>query len=265
MTTHRHKKDALRAVAMLLAFLMIEMSLTFAAVLPSHEVTVRRNGKDTTVTTQAQTVGELLNELGAGYNDRPVYPLPETKLSDNLVVHVMGKLEKLETIEENLPYETEYVDDPQMPFGQQEILQQGEEGRKRFTYKHGFENGSYQKTLVEMTVSNRPTKAVVRRGIYQTVNTPDGPRAYSKKFACDSTAYTGGGYTATGIVPYEGVAAVDPRIIPLGTELYITGYGYALAADTGGAIRGNIVDVYFENYQDCINWGRRDVTVYILK
>lgn len=67
-----------------------------------------------------------------------------------------------------------------------------------------------------------------------------------------------------------GRVAVDPRVIPLGTRMYIETadgsliYGYAVAADTGGAIKGNIVDLYFNTYQECVNFGRRAVKVYIL-
>ena len=84
-----------------------------------------------------------------------------------------------------------------------------------------------------------------------------------------STAYTGGTLTATGTKPVYnpgGIStiAVDPNVIPLGSKVYVSGYGTAIAADTGGAINGNIIDVYFNSEADCIAWGRRTVTVEIL-
>ena len=84
-----------------------------------------------------------------------------------------------------------------------------------------------------------------------------------------STAYTGGTLTATGTKPVYnpgGIStiAVDPNVIPLGSKVYVSGYGTAIAADTGGAIKGNIIDVYFNSEADCIAWGRRTVTVEIL-
>ena len=84
-----------------------------------------------------------------------------------------------------------------------------------------------------------------------------------------STAYTGGTLTATGSKPIYnpgGIStiAVDPNVIPLGSKVYVSGYGTAIAADTGGAIKGNIIDVYFNSEADCIAWGRRTVTVEIL-
>lgn len=86
-----------------------------------------------------------------------------------------------------------------------------------------------------------------------------------------STAYTSdpsenGGYstTAMGTAIRYGVAAVDPNVIPLGTRLYIEGYGYARAEDTGGAIKGNKIDLVFGSKSQSNNWGRRTVRVTIL-
>lgn len=85
-----------------------------------------------------------------------------------------------------------------------------------------------------------------------------------------ATAYTygcgnGDGVTATGTIPRPGVAAVDPAVIPLGTELYVEGYGYARAEDTGGAIRGARIDLFFPTRETALQWGRRTVEVRVLK
>ncbi|MCX6645022.1 MAG: 3D domain-containing protein, partial [bacterium] len=73
------------------------------------------------------------------------------------------------------------------------------------------------------------------------------------------------GRTATGQVATRGVCAVDPTVIPLGTELWIEGYGYALACDTGGAIHGNRIDVCFDSRSEALRWGRKNVLVYVLE
>jgi len=81
----------------------------------------------------------------------------------------------------------------------------------------------------------------------------------------DSTAYSPeetSGYTATGDIVRYGIAAVDTSVIPLGTDLVVEGYGHALAADTGGSIVGNRIDLAFDTYSDAMSWGRRDVMVY---
>lgn len=80
-----------------------------------------------------------------------------------------------------------------------------------------------------------------------------------------STAYCYGSRTATGTRPRKGTIAVDPRVIPLGTKLFIPGYGYGIAEDTGGAVKGNFIDVYFPSRQAALNWGRRTVKIKIVK
>ena len=90
---------------------------------------------------------------------------------------------------------------------------------------------------------------------------------YRKKWVMESTAYSPhdpgvNGRTATGTSLRKGIIAVDPVIIPLGTKVYVMGYGYGLAADTGGAIKGNIIDVAFNSHGEALRWGRRYVRVY---
>lgn len=80
----------------------------------------------------------------------------------------------------------------------------------------------------------------------------------------EATAYSGGGTTASGMAAAVGRVAVDPRVIPLGTRLYIESYGYAVAADTGGAIKGNRIDLYMNSESACNSFGRRNVTVHVL-
>lgn len=93
---------------------------------------------------------------------------------------------------------------------------------------------------------------------------------YAAVMTMEATAYLptdgdGYGITATGIPATYGVAAVDPYVIPLGSRLYIPGYGEAIAADTGGAIIGYRIDLCMESYDECMNFGRRNVTVYVLR
>ena len=85
----------------------------------------------------------------------------------------------------------------------------------------------------------------------------------------EATAYLptdggGDGVTATGIPAQWGIVAVDPDVIPLGTRLYIPGYGEALAADTGGAIEGSKIDLCMESYDERMDFGRRTITVHVL-
>jgi 3D (Asp-Asp-Asp) domain-containing protein len=95
-----------------------------------------------------------------------------------------------------------------------------------------------------------------------------------KEFTVNASAYTMNctkcsGITATGINlkknPNQKVISVDPKVIPLGTKVYVEGYGYAIAADTGGAMRGNKIDVFFPTQKQALNWGRKTVKIQILK
>ena len=80
-----------------------------------------------------------------------------------------------------------------------------------------------------------------------------------------STGYALRGRTATGIQTGPGVVAVDPSVIPLGTRMSIPGYGTGIAADTGGAIQGNTIDLWFPTTEQALQWGRRTVTITLLK
>ncbi len=86
---------------------------------------------------------------------------------------------------------------------------------------------------------------------------------YKKKFTVKTYAYTGGGRTAMGTRARVGAIAVDPDVIPLGTKVYVEGYGYARAEDTGGNIKGKTVDLYMNSTGACMQWGVRYKTIYV--
>jgi 3D (Asp-Asp-Asp) domain-containing protein len=83
-------------------------------------------------------------------------------------------------------------------------------------------------------------------------------------FEATAYCYTGN-RTYTGTWPSRGTIAVDPTIIPLGTRLFVEGYGEGIAEDTGGAIQGEIIDLYMESESECWDWGRRQVEVKIIR
>ncbi|AIY80330.1 hypothetical protein FDC58_00300 [Clostridium botulinum] len=109
-----------------------------------------------------------------------------------------------------------------------------------------------------MTFSNHKAQAYISNGT-----------DYNIEMICPSTAYSSGGMTASGtpcVRNPEGIStiSVDPSVFPYGTILYIEGYGYAVAADSGAAIKGNKIDVYFNSDEECCEWGVRDVKVTCL-
>jgi 3D (Asp-Asp-Asp) domain-containing protein len=82
----------------------------------------------------------------------------------------------------------------------------------------------------------------------------------------EATAYCYTGYrTATGTWPSRGTIAVDPEVIPLGSKLHVEGYGEGIAEDTGGAIKGEIIDLYMLDRNEALSWGRRQVEVKIIR
>lgn len=92
---------------------------------------------------------------------------------------------------------------------------------------------------------------------------------YKKELSMEATAYAGDGITAMGTATVRNpngisTVAVDPNVIPLGSKLYIPGYGYAIASDTGGAIKGNRIDLFMNSEAECNQFGRRQITVYIV-
>lgn len=87
-----------------------------------------------------------------------------------------------------------------------------------------------------------------------------------KMLRVEATAYTHtGDRTASGVWPYVGGVAVDPKVIPLGSKLYVEGYGPARAVDTGGDIKGSRIDVFFDTEDECKQYGRKAVAVWITK
>jgi len=87
-----------------------------------------------------------------------------------------------------------------------------------------------------------------------------------RELLMEATAYSYTGFrTFTGTWPKRGTIAVDPKVIPLGSRLWVEGYGFGEAEDTGGAIKGHIVDVFLENEEACREWGRRKVKVRVYK
>ena len=123
---------------------------------------------------------------------------------------------------------------------------------------------------VDEAPSQAAEVATVEEVPENVVETAQGYLPYSQVMSMEATAYlptdgNGAGLTAMGIPATYGVVAVDPDVIPLGSRVYIPGYGEALAADTGGAIYGYRIDLCMEDYWQAMDFGRREITVFVLK
>jgi 3D (Asp-Asp-Asp) domain-containing protein len=115
-----------------------------------------------------------------------------------------------------------------------------------------------------------PVTGTVDRTMIDALQRAKGaPDRYRRVVNMEASAYTtedpgNGSYTYRGNQLRKGLVAVDPNVIPLGARLYIEGYGYAIADDTGGYIRGNRIDLAYESRGEALQFGRRTVSVYIL-
>ena len=142
-------------------------------------------------------------------------------------------------------------------------------GKDLVTYENITRPGREQKIELDRRRIAEPVNEIVRQGVAQSILTPDGYVKYKKKISGEATAYTWGGgatgHTSIGLWPKRGIVAVDPRVIPYYTKLYIPGYGMAIAGDTGGAIVGTRIDLFMDSLHECYQWGRRDVEIYILE
>lgn len=177
----------------------------------------------------------------------------------------------------SLEYAIEKRENNDLPEGTEKTVQEGQSGEKVITTEVVYEDGKeVSRKVVGESVKKQPIKKIIDVGTLGVLRTSRGADDYyTEMMVMESTAYTAdrgndNGITASGTacVRDEGgysTIAVDPRVIPLGTKMYIEGYGYAIAQDTGGAIKGNIIDLYFNSYGETMNWGRRNVKVYILK
>ena len=117
-----------------------------------------------------------------------------------------------------------------------------------------YQSGSEK--AVEMAVKKAEPKP---EAVAASERTPSGGR----KLTVRAYAYCLYGHTASGTYVKHGTVAVDPRVIKLGTKLYIPGYGWGKALDTGGAIKGNKIDLWMPNSSQCYNWGVRTVTITV--
>lgn len=204
----------------------------------------------------------------AGYD--PVEPVAAVSYSKVDVLNSKLNTEPLPTAAKALPviYD-EPKHSPEQEFTHEEELMLS--AQARINDREGLIE-TYRIPIEEYTFNQELDSISVGDGY---IVTPDGETlSYTRVLSCQATAYTAERqsykYTFSGTLARVGAIAVDPSFIPLGSELYITlpngevAYGYAVAEDTGGVIKGNIIDLYYDTYDECIQWGRRNVTVYVL-
>jgi uncharacterized protein YabE (DUF348 family)/3D (Asp-Asp-Asp) domain-containing protein len=227
-----------------------------------------------TLTTRALggTLADALGQVGVTL-DALDYSIPSADLpvQPGLVVRVIRVTEEMVTADETIPFEVIYQADSSRELDQVAVVQAGQTGTLRGYTRVRYENG--------VEVSHTPDRAeVIAEAVNQivvygtnvvirVVDTPEGPREYWRVMRLYATSYHpaalgGDNVTATGRILTKGIVGIDPTIIPYGTQMYVPGYGLALAADTGIRRRKLWIDLGYDD-ENWVSWSRY-IDVYIL-
>lgn len=223
--------------------------------------------------------------------------LEEDIIKPSSVVQIVRVEKSSDVVEVAADFTVETRKDDSLLKGREKVVQQGEQGKVTKTYEIVKENGKeVSRTKIEETVTKKPTNKIVSVGtkvmVASTATSTSTTKSNSssksagvgvsrndsaptggKEFYVESTAYTPycngcSGISAAGINlranPNLKVIAVDPRVIPLGTKVWVEGYGYAVAGDTGGAIKGNKIDVLMADKAQAYSWGRKKVKIRVM-
>lgn len=226
------------------------------------------------VMTTATDVKSILesNKITVRSQDK-VFPPLSGKLSSKRVIRVIRIDYRTVTYKETIPFAIQRRSDKNMDKGKSKTLSPGKEGLLEKSVKIKLVNGQEEsRVLVGTKVLVPPAPRVLAIGIRPPVGyvvTSRGTYRFRRLHNMVATAYASGGgvgtRTSTGRPVQKGVVAVDPRVIPLNSQVYVPGYGHAVAGDVGGAIKGMRIDLAFGSRREAITFGRRKVKVYVLE
>ncbi len=232
-----------------------------------------------TVRSSASSVAALLSEQGVDLGQYDiVHPSLSHPLVANATIRVARVLQWFSSQKHHIAQRTIHRIDFSLPPGKTKVIKPGFPGLTITMVDNTQTDGKIRSRVVERRTVREPQARIVAEG----VATSSGLTGYalrglqktsyvaSEALEMVATAYTAqcpgcSGYTASGYHAGRGVVAVDPRLIPLGTKLFIPGYGFAIAGDTGGAIVGRRIDLGFNTLGDAMSFGRRTVKVYTLR
>ncbi|MBX5467086.1 MAG: G5 domain-containing protein [Firmicutes bacterium] len=217
-------------------------------------------------------VGAVLSALGIRLGPLDVVqPGLMAALKGPTTVTVWRRQWVKETTTEPIPYPVQHQPDADLASGDSVILQSGANGLletiKRILLQDGRPIASQ---VLSVRVADPPRPEIVGYGTAPAVARGGAPVVFARRIPMVATAYWpnpawSDGYTALGWKAQYGVVAVDPRVIPLGSRVFVPGYGFAVAADTGGAIVGNRIDLCFDSESQALAWGVREVNVYVVQ
>ena len=275
-----------------ISYTQADESTAYITIHRAFSVNVEVDGETLSVATTGGTVARILEQAGVeiGEYDSVDCSLTDQVYSD-MTISVTRTSYGLRASVSEIPFETVYIDNSNLAIGTENIVTEGKNGTRTYFVKETYTDGVLtEQEITESVVTEEPVAQVVERGTalrtpYSTTDDPQAltlvngiPETYTRVVSGKSTAYTSsyGARTASGRLAEIGTVAVNPNIIPYGSELYIVAqdgskvYGYAIAADTGLALMdGSVaVDLYFgstsEHYYDSCSWGAVYVDIYIL-
>lgn len=257
-------------------------------------VTVEYYGEIISAPSSGESVGQLLNRLNISLGENDVVSLPlDAATEDGMHIRVRQVIQAQEVYTADIPHETTYCYDPSMPEGSEAVVVEGVDGQVLCTASVTYVNGQEtERTILSQDqISPAVTEIIaVGSGKEHTAADPDGMPiitdstitlptgevlTYTDTMYARATAYThtddGCDFiTATGTRVRWGTVAVDPRVIPYGTRMFIITndgtyvYGICVAEDCGGAIKGNRIDLYMPTDLECVIFGTKDATIYFL-
>lgn len=238
----------------------------------SLPIDVQVDGHTLSTRTRQQTVGDALAEMGVVLVglDRVVPPL-HAQLRPFSDIRVTRVREDVAYEEQHIPFQVVYVGDDNLAIDQQRIVHPGSQGILRSRHRIRYEDGvEVVRQLEDQWQAAAPENKVIAYGRKidpLSLETPDGPITYWRKMRVYTTAYSPArsgtppsaawyGRTRIGLPLTKGLVAVDPAIIPLRHHMYVPGYGFGMAADTGGGIKGRFIDLGYDdaNYQSWHWW-----------
>ena len=247
----------------------------------AFQLTLNVDNKNQQVWTTSTTVADFLKEQNVTLNELDKVEPALTKEVDQEGAITVTRIEKVtDVVEEPIAFDVVKQSDNSIEKGKQKVIDSGKEGKREKHYEVVKENGKeVSRKLLKTETVEESKNRVVALGTKpaQTVSTASVSRnndSVKKEFYVNSTAYTAhcsgcSGTTATGVNlranPGAKVIAVDPSVIPLGTKVHVEGYGYAVAADTGSAIKGNKIDVFLPSKSAAYRWGSKQVKIKVLE
>ncbi len=262
----------------------------------AFKVKVKVDGKTKKITTVGGTTEEVLKKAGITLGaDDIVTPKRSKEITKSTKITVQRVAYKTYKKTEVIPFETKVEYDKSKYHEEVKVKKKGKDGKVVNYYKETYIDGKLTDTeITQSDVKKEPVTKIIVRGskgslyggavssrVISELVPPyridldenDRPIKYKKKIVGKATAYCTGTITSTGRRAQPGVVAVDPREIPYGSKLYIVSsdnryvYGYAIAGDTGGFIHNSttVVDLYIRSYETCVQFGRRNVEIYVLE